>query len=118
MYLPFRDEDFWQVVDTATGDVITTIHTEHGKNYDVHPIGNPVGPHNTWLNKEGTRAYLEVLTVPYVRIVDTSTNQVIGKVGPFAKGVRPFALACAVRRVQVDRPVGAVGFYLPGLTKL
>jgi DNA-binding beta-propeller fold protein YncE len=92
MYLPFRDEDFWQVVDTATGNVVTTIHTEHGKNYDVHPIGNPVGPHNTWLNRDGTRAYLEVLTVPYVRIVDTSTNQIIGKVGPFAKGVRPFAV--------------------------
>lgn len=93
MYLPFRDEDCWQVVDTATGNVITTIHTERGKNYDVHPIGNPVGPHNTWLNADGTRAYLEVLTVPYVRIVDTSTNQIIGKVGPFAKGVRPFAVS-------------------------
>jgi DNA-binding beta-propeller fold protein YncE len=93
MYLPFRDEDFWQVVDTATGDVITTIHTEHGKNYDVHPIGNPVGPHNTWLNRDGTRAYLEILTVPYVRIVDTSTNKIIGSVGPFAKGVRPFAVS-------------------------
>lgn len=93
MYLPFRDEDFWQVVDTATGNVLTTIHTEHGKNYDVHPIGNPVGPHNTWLNKDGSRAYLEVLTVPYVRIVDTSTNQIIGKVGPFSRGVRPFAVS-------------------------
>src|SRR3954449_3757201 len=93
MYLPFRDEDFWEVVDTATGNVMATIHTEHGKNYDVHPIGTPVGPHNTWLNRDGTRAYLEILTVPYVRIVDPSTNRIIGSVGPFAKGVRPFAVS-------------------------
>ena len=126
MYLPFRDEDFWQVVDTATGNVVATIHTERGKNYDVHPIGNPVGPHNTWLNKHGTRAYLEVLTVPYVQIADTSTNQIIGKVGPFAKGVRPFAvsedekllyanvdgiLGFSVGRVQQDGKWGGPALY-------
>ena len=93
MYLPFREEDDWKVIDTATGDVLAEIPTEHGKNYAVHPIGNPVGPHNTWINKEGSRVYLEVLTVPYVRIADTNNNQVIGKVGPFAKGIRPFAVS-------------------------
>ena len=93
MYLPFRNESYWKIVDAQTGNVTGTIKTEHGKNYDVHPIGNPVGPHNTWMNPEGTRAYLEVLTVPYVRIVDTKTNQVIGKVGPFSKGVRPFVVS-------------------------
>src|SRR5882724_612232 len=74
MYVPFRNEDYWKVVDAATGETLATIPTEHGKNYDVHPIGNPVGPHNTWINRAGTRAYLEVLTAPYVRIVDTATN--------------------------------------------
>jgi len=93
MYLPFRNESYWKVVDAKTGDTAASIETEHGENYDVHPIGNPVGPHNTWMNPKGTRAYLEVLTVPYVRIVDTATNQVIGKVGPFSKGVRPFAVS-------------------------
>ena len=93
MYLPFRSESYWKVVDAKSGDVTATVETERGKNYDVHPIGNPVGPHNTWMNQAGTRAYLEVLTVPYVRIVDTATNQVIGKVGPFSKGVRPFAVS-------------------------
>jgi len=93
MYLPFRNESYWKVVDARTGDVTATIETEHGKNYAEHPIANPVGPHNTWMNPEGTRAYLEVLTVPYVRIADTATNQVIGKVGPFSKGVRPFAVS-------------------------
>ncbi len=93
MYLPFRNESYWKVVDAKTGDVTATIETEHGKNYDVHPIGNPVGPHNTWMNPAGTRAYLEVLTVPYVRIVDTASNRVIGKVGPFSKGIRPFTVS-------------------------
>jgi DNA-binding beta-propeller fold protein YncE len=92
MYLPFRNEDYWKVVDAATGNVVAEIPTEHGKNYAVNPIGNPVGPHNTWMNATGTRAYLEVLTVPYVRVVDTATNKVIGKIGPFSKGVRPFAV--------------------------
>jgi len=109
MYLPFRDEDYWKVVDTATGDVLATIHTEHGKNYAVNPIGNPVGPHNTWINKAGTRAYLEVLTVPYVRIVDTATNQVIGKVGPFAKGIRPFAVS-ADEKLLFANVGGILGF--------
>ena len=44
MYLPFREEDDWKVVDTATGDVLAEIKTEHGRNYDDHPIANPVGP--------------------------------------------------------------------------
>jgi DNA-binding beta-propeller fold protein YncE len=92
MFLPFRNEDYWKVVDAATGDVLAQIPTEHGKNYDVHPIGNPVGPHNTWMNADGTRAYLEVLTVPYIRVVDTASNKVIGKIGPFSKGIRPFAV--------------------------
>ena len=99
----------WKVVDTATGNVLATIHTEHGQNYAVHPIGNPVGPHNTWINKAGTRAYLEVLTVPYVRIVDTATNQVIGKVGPFAKGVRPFAVS-ADEKLLYANVDGLLGF--------
>lgn len=109
MYLPFRNEDYWKVVDAATGDVLAQIPTEHGKNYDVHPIGNPVGPHNTWMNADGTRAYLEVLTVPYVRVVDTATNKVIGKIGPFSKGVRPFAVTANEKFVYANVD-GLLGF--------
>lgn len=109
MYLPFRNEDYWKVVDAATGSVLAEIPTEHGKNYDVHPIGNPVGPHNTWMNTDGTRAYLEVLTVPYVRVVDTASNKVIGKVGPFSNGVRPFAVSEDERFVYANVD-GLLGF--------
>jgi DNA-binding beta-propeller fold protein YncE len=109
MYLPFRNESFWSVVSAKSGDVSAKIETEHGKNYDVHPIGNPVGPHNTWMNPAGTRAYLEVLTVPYVRIADTKTNEVIGKVGPFSKGVRPFAVSDDEKYVYANVD-GLLGF--------
>lgn len=109
MYLPFRNEDYWKVVDAETGDVLAQIPTEHGKNYDVHRIGNPVGPHNTWMNAAGTRVYLEVLTVPYVRVVDTASDKVIGKIGPFSKGVRPFAVTADEKFVYANVD-GLLGF--------
>ena len=93
LYMPFREEDSWWVINAADGAVITKIPVAKGKNYDVNPIGNPVGAHNTWPSPDGKRMYLEVLTVPYVFIADTATNKVIGKVGPFSKGVRPFAVS-------------------------
>jgi DNA-binding beta-propeller fold protein YncE len=58
---------------------------------DDHPIGG-IGPHNTWMNRDGSRVYFEVLTDPYVYIADTRSNKLIGKVGPFSKGIRPFAV--------------------------
>jgi DNA-binding beta-propeller fold protein YncE len=91
MYLPFRDEIFWKVLNASDGAVIATINTERGKNYDVDPIAT-TGPHNTWINPNGKRAYLEVLTVPYLYIADTATHKILGKVGPFSKGLRPFAV--------------------------
>jgi len=91
MYLPFRDEIFWKVLNAADGTEIATINTERGKNYDVDPIAT-TGPHNTWINPNGKRAYLEILTVPYLYIADTATNKILGKVGPFSKGLRPFAV--------------------------
>lgn len=91
LYVPFRDEDSWWVIDAAGGQVKAKIPVGRGKNYDDHPIGS-IGPHNTWMNPDGTRVYLEVLTLPYVFIVDSATNQLLGKVGPFSKGVRPFTV--------------------------
>ena len=91
IYLPFRGEDSWWVIGADKGEVLAKIPVGRGKNYDDSPIGS-IGPHNTWINPGGTRAYLEVLTLPYVYIADTATNQLIGKVGPFSKGVRPFVV--------------------------
>jgi len=91
MYLPFRDESSWWVLNADDGAVITKIEIGRGKNYSADPIGT-IGPHNTWINAAGTRVYMEVLTLPWIFIADTATNKVIGKIGPFSKGVRPFTI--------------------------
>jgi DNA-binding beta-propeller fold protein YncE len=93
LYVPLRDGDSWLVIDAATGDSKATIKVTHGQEYakDNHPILG-VGPHNTWMSPDGARVYLEVLTDPYAYIADTRTNQLIGKVGPFTKGLRPIAV--------------------------
>jgi DNA-binding beta-propeller fold protein YncE len=91
LYLPFRDEDSWWVINAADGAVKAKIPIGRGKNYTVDPIAT-IGPHNTWINTAGTRVYMEVLTLPWIFIADTASNQVIGKIGPFSKGVRPFAI--------------------------
>lgn len=103
IYLPLRDGDSWWVLDAATGDPKAKIPVTHGKMYaaDDHPIGG-IGPHNTWMNRDGSRVYLEVLTDPFVYIADTKTNQVIGKVGPFSKGIRPFAVTDDERYVYAN----------------
>ncbi len=116
MYLPFRDEIFWKVLNAADGNVIATINTERGKQYPVDPIAN-IGPHNTWINPNAKRVYMQVLTVPYLYIADIATNKVIGKVGPFSKGLRPFAVTNDDRYVfaNIDGLLGfEVGEAKPG----
>ncbi len=109
IYMPLRDGDSWAVLDAATGGLKTQIKVAHGQNYakDDHPIGG-VGPHNTWMNKDGSRVYLEVLTMPYVYVADTKTNQLIGKIGPFSKGLRPICVDDAEKYVygNVDSLLG------------
>jgi DNA-binding beta-propeller fold protein YncE len=79
-----------------------------GKQYDVDRIAD-IGPHNTWMSPDGKRAYLAVLTMPYVFVADTATNEVIGKVGPFGKGIRPFAVTDDETRVYASVD-GLLGF--------
>src|SRR4051812_18416530 len=109
LYMPFREEDSWWIINAADGAVTAKIPVAKGKNYDVNPIGNPVGPHNTWPSSDGKRMYFEVLTVPYIFIADTGTNKIIGKVGPFSKGVRPFAVTEDESRVYASVD-GFLGF--------
>ena len=108
IYLPYRDEDFWLVLNAADGAVKAKIPVARGENYtDGWPIGS-IGPHNTWINPAGSRVYMQVLTLPYVFIADTETNKIIGKVGPFSKGVRPFTVTNDEKYVfaNVDRLLG------------
>ncbi len=108
LYVPYRDENYWLVVDAKTGDAIRKITITNGANYtDGWPIGS-TGPHNTWCNPDGSRMYMEVLTMPYVYIVDTKTDQVIGRSGPYSKGIRPFAVSDDEKYIyaNVDRLLG------------
>lgn len=107
LYVPYRNEDNWRAVDAATGEVRATIPVARGKRYEVDPIAD-IGPHNTWVNREGTRVYLAVLTEPYVWVADTRTNTLLGRIGPFSKGIRPFAVSDDERFVyaSVDALLG------------
>ena len=90
LYVPYRDEIDWKVTDAKDGAVLARIDTEAGKDYETNKI-EAHGPHNTWINDNGKRAYLELLTVPYVYIANTKTEKVLGKIGPFSKGLRPIS---------------------------
>jgi DNA-binding beta-propeller fold protein YncE len=92
LYMPLRGETAWLALDARDGSQIARIETERGKRYEVDPIQD-IGPHNTWINKAGTRVYMEVLTVPYIYVADTASHKVLGKIGPFSKGIRPFAVS-------------------------
>jgi DNA-binding beta-propeller fold protein YncE len=92
IYMPLRGEIAWVALDARDGSQLARIETERGKRYDVDPILD-IGPHNTWINRAGTRVYMEVLTVPYIYVADTATDKVLGKIGPFTKGIRPFAVS-------------------------
>lgn len=108
LYVPYRREDGWKVVDAATGEVKAAIAVARGKQYEQDSIAE-IGPHNTWMNRDGTRVYFEVLTEPYVWIADTRTNTLVGRVGPFGKGVRPFAVTDDERWVYANVD-GLLGF--------
>jgi DNA-binding beta-propeller fold protein YncE len=89
------------VIDAVDGKALATIPVGRGKNYDDSPIGS-IGPHNTWMHPSGKRVYFEVLTMPFVFMADTATNQITKKIGPFSKGVRPFAVSDDERYVYAN----------------
>lgn len=115
IYMPLRGEIDWKVLDAADGRVLAQIDTERGKRYDVDPIQD-IGPHNTWINRAGTRVYMEVLTVPYVYVADIASNRVLGKIGPFAKGIRPFAVSDDERYLYANVD-GLLGFEIAEISR-
>ena len=115
IYLPLRGEVFWRVIDAATGAVLGQIDTERGKQYAVDPIAD-IGPHNTWMDPAGRRVYMEVLTVSYVYVADARTNQVLGKIGPFSKGIRPFVVTDDERYLYANVD-GLLGFEVAEIGK-
>jgi DNA-binding beta-propeller fold protein YncE len=115
IYMPLRGEIAWAVLDARDGSRLARLDTERGKPYEVDPIQD-IGPHNTWINKAGTRVYLEVLTVPYIYVADTATNTVLGKIGPFTKGIRPFAVTDDERYLYANVD-GLLGFEIAEISR-
>jgi DNA-binding beta-propeller fold protein YncE len=118
IWMPLRGGTTWAVLDAANGSTVGEVETERGKRYDVDPIQD-IGPHNTWMNRAGTRAYLQVLTVPYIYIADSRTPaspRILGKIGPFTKGIRPFAVSDDERTLYANVD-GLLGFEIADIER-
>jgi DNA-binding beta-propeller fold protein YncE len=102
LYVPSFEGPHWNVVDGATGDLVTQIETKSGS-------------HNTVCSLDGTRAYLAGLKSPLLTVVDTATHQVTSTVGPFSAAIRPFTVNAARTRCFVNVN-GLLGFEVGDLT--
>src|SRR6476659_1504359 len=79
IYVPSFERDTWNVLDAATGDLIREIETKSGA-------------HNTVVSRDGQRMYLGGLKSPMLFVADTTTHEIVQKVGPFAGAIRPFTV--------------------------
>jgi DNA-binding beta-propeller fold protein YncE len=82
LFVPSFEKDTWNVVEAATGNVLTVIETK-------------TGAHNTIVSLDGSRAYLAGLRSPWLFVADTKAHKVVDKVGPFAASIRPFTVNAA-----------------------
>ena len=102
LYVPSFEGPHWNVVDAATGDVVTQIELKSGS-------------HNTICSLDGTRAYLAGLHSPILRVLDTRTQKVVEEVGPFGAEIRPFTINAAGTLCFVNVN-GLLGFEAGDLT--
>jgi DNA-binding beta-propeller fold protein YncE len=88
VYVPSFEKDTWNVVDAASGNLITSIETKSGA-------------HNTVVSRDGTRMYLGGLKSPLLFVADTKTHEIVQKVGPFAGAIRPFTINSKKTRAYI-----------------
>jgi hypothetical protein len=90
IYMPVGEhgpDRFWVVIDAANGDALGRIY-------------HTTAPHNTIVSLDGRLAFLEgqekgeqpADVLHTIGVVDTATDQVIQKIGPFRDVVRPFTV--------------------------
>ena len=79
IYVPSFEKDTWNVIDAATGNLVTSIETKSGA-------------HNTVVSRDGGRMYLGGLKSPILFVADAKTHQIVDRVGPFAGAIRPFTV--------------------------
>jgi hypothetical protein len=79
LYVPSFEGPHWNVVDSASGEIVTKIDLKSGA-------------HNTIVGLSGTRAYLAGLKSPELSVLDVKSQQVVGRIGPFSAAIRPFTV--------------------------
>jgi DNA-binding beta-propeller fold protein YncE len=102
LFVPSFEKDTWNVVEAASGNVLSVIETKSGA-------------HNTICSLDGSRAYLAGLRSPWLFVADTTTHKVVGRVGPFAAAIRPFTVNAA-RTLCFVNVNGLLGFEVGDLT--
>jgi DNA-binding beta-propeller fold protein YncE len=88
IYVPSFEQDTWNVVDGATGELITSIETKSGA-------------HNTVVGLDGSRMYLGGLKSPILFVADTMSHTIAMKAGPFGGAIRPFTVNGAQTRAYI-----------------
>ncbi|HWB11789.1 MAG TPA: YncE family protein [Pirellulales bacterium] len=102
LYVPSFEKDTWNVIDAATGRLITSIETKSGA-------------HNTVVSRDGQRMYLGGLKSPILFVADTTSHRVVQEVGPFSGAIRPFTVNGVRTRAYICVN-GLLGFEIGDLT--
>ena len=89
LYIPSLEGPHWDVVDAASGEVISKVVTNSGA-------------HNTIYGPDGRAVYLAGLRSPLLSIADPQTHKVVKEVGPFSNVIRPFTINGAQTRCFVN----------------
>ncbi|HEV7224333.1 MAG TPA: hypothetical protein VGN42_16610, partial [Pirellulales bacterium] len=64
LYVPSFEKDTWNVVDAASGELLTSIETKSGA-------------HNTVVSRDGRRMYLGGLKSPLLFVADTKSHEIV-----------------------------------------
>ena len=80
LYVPSLEKDHWHVVD-ANGELIKRVQFDE-----------PKGAHNTICSLDGKQVFLAGLRSRWLHVLDTNTNEVVRRVGPFSAPIRPFTV--------------------------
>jgi len=98
----FSGNNLWYVIDTRTGNVITT-------------IAAGTGPHNTIVSLNGQHVYMGARYTPYDYVVSTVTHTIIKKIGPLKSGGRPFTIN-GTETYAFTTQEGYLGFQVSNIT--
>jgi hypothetical protein len=91
----------WRVLDAHSGRIIGVINAG-------------AGPHNTIVGLSGKHVYLGGVRSPYLDVADTTTDQVIERIGPLRSGVRPFTINGA-ETLAFTTATGFLGFQVSSI---